>query len=138
MIGMKVPGMYLIARQIFTLLTTVSQSSLWFLTLRRAEKGQIDWLNLNMLPHGYIDPDWAETPEDTLKHLTGPKQVEYMVAWQLTLFPRIANPDDYAMIYKEISKIDDKRKLLYQVDPDDASDGFDLMPQSQEAEQQSG
>ena len=73
-----------------------------------------------MLPYGYVDLDWAENPEDTLKPLTGPKKTDYKTAWELDLFPRIANPEDYEMIYKEVSKSNDKRPLLPGSDLDDS------------------
>lgn len=70
-----------------------------------------------MLPHGYVDLYWAKTPEDTLKPLTGPKNAGHETARELDLFPRTANPEHHELIYKEISKANDKRLLLHEVQP---------------------
>jgi hypothetical protein len=59
----------------------------------RAGAGKTTHLDSNMLPHGYVNIDWAEKRDNTLKPLTGPKKAHYKTAWELDLFPRIANLD---------------------------------------------
>ena len=72
-----------------------------------------------MLPLEYIDLDWDEKPEDTLKPLTGPNKANYQTAWELDLFPRLRNPENYEMIYKNVCKPTDIRPLLGEHDSDD-------------------
>ena len=76
-----------------------------------------------MLPFEYVDLHWDETPEDTLKPLTGPDKAKYKTAWELDLFPRIRHPEHYEMIYKNVCKPSDDRRVLGE--PNDGSDPDD-------------
>jgi hypothetical protein len=80
-----------------------------------------------MLPFEYVDLHWDEKPEDTLKPLTGPDKAKYKTAWELDLFPRIRHPEHYEMIYKNVCKPSDERRVLGEPDDEGDEDYYDFM-----------